>query len=180
MRFLGVAFGGKKSELFGSLGSKHTDPCTMLRRLNAPLHLPLGSREWKNGSSSSSSSYNCTPFLHSLLSTPSSQSQMRSMPSMSRSLCRKVSVDGTHLGHNLPDSKGNRRGPARSGFHGYGVCLCLKLGVRMEILQRLLHQPRVRGRDASRQLKCQTFRSPGRRGSDPQPPNREILSCVVP
>ena len=29
-----------------------------------PLHLPLVSREWKNGSNSS---YNCTPFLHSLL-----------------------------------------------------------------------------------------------------------------
>ena len=28
------------------------------------LNLPLVSREWKNGSSSS---YNCTPFLHSLL-----------------------------------------------------------------------------------------------------------------
>ena len=29
-----------------------------------PLFLPLVSREWKNGSNSS---YNCTPFLHSLL-----------------------------------------------------------------------------------------------------------------
>ena len=29
-----------------------------------PTHLPLVSREWKNGSNSS---YNCTPFLHSLL-----------------------------------------------------------------------------------------------------------------
>ena len=28
------------------------------------LDLPLVSREWKNGSNSS---YNCTPFLHSLL-----------------------------------------------------------------------------------------------------------------
>ena len=28
------------------------------------LYLPLVSREWKNGSNSS---YNCTPFLHSLL-----------------------------------------------------------------------------------------------------------------
>ena len=28
------------------------------------LNLPLVSREWKNGSNSS---YNCTPFLHSLL-----------------------------------------------------------------------------------------------------------------
>ena len=29
-----------------------------------PFYLPLVSREWKNGSNSS---YNCTPFLHSLL-----------------------------------------------------------------------------------------------------------------
>ena len=29
-----------------------------------PLVLPLVGREWKNGSNSS---YNCTPFLHSLL-----------------------------------------------------------------------------------------------------------------
>ena len=33
-------------------------------RLLNPIYLPLVSREWKNGSNSS---YNCTPFLHSLL-----------------------------------------------------------------------------------------------------------------
>ena len=32
--------------------------------LRTAIYLPLVSREWKNGSNSS---YNCTPFLHSLL-----------------------------------------------------------------------------------------------------------------
>ena len=42
-----------KKELLWSLQGGHT-----------PLNLPLASREWKNGRNSS---YNCTPFLHSLL-----------------------------------------------------------------------------------------------------------------
>ena len=38
------------------------------------LNLPLVSREWKNGSNSS---YNCTPFLHSLLTKGNKQKQKR-------------------------------------------------------------------------------------------------------
>ena len=36
------------------------------------IYLPLVGREWKNGSNSS---YNCTPFLHSLLTTGKSKAQ---------------------------------------------------------------------------------------------------------
>ena len=41
-----------------------THPCRQIVYSLVPITLPLVSREWKNGSNSS---YNCTPFLHSLL-----------------------------------------------------------------------------------------------------------------
>ena len=52
------------------LARKHPHPNTSTHRpqegpeLQTLFFLPLVSREWKNGSNSS---YNCTPFLHSLL-----------------------------------------------------------------------------------------------------------------
>ena len=43
----------------------HEPPSTnLLPKALSPVILPLVSREWKNGSNGS---YNCTPFLHSLL-----------------------------------------------------------------------------------------------------------------
>ena len=40
------------------------------------VYLPLVSREWKNGSSSS---YNCTPFLHSLLTKGKFKNKRRAL-----------------------------------------------------------------------------------------------------
>ena len=65
------------------------------RRYGMAVGLPLVSREWKNGSNSS---YNCTPFLHSLLTKGklASRLQDRGVPEMPQGfVVRRVPAETT-------------------------------------------------------------------------------------
>ena len=54
----------RAESILTSANHKGYTPLQFTRKSTSPRYLPLVSREWKNGSNSS---YNCTPFPHSLL-----------------------------------------------------------------------------------------------------------------
>ena len=56
--------------------------------------LPLASREWKNGSNSS---YNCTPFLHSLLTKGKTKVVKGALPSCPAQPCLNLNNDQQDL-----------------------------------------------------------------------------------